>query len=195
MNEAEREAFDAWWKLDAEGSENKAAAYEGWKARAAYAQGGPANQREAFRAWCESIGYSAALMTCGDLAAFKAGAAWQRTQAAGVPDVSAMARVLSDRSADACNIDRTDNWAMYGQEYIEDVQAMFVELRTLLAAAPQPAPQQSDEVRRLREALERATKLLSAAAGYATKMEPMPAKLLNAIDAELDASTGQEVES
>lgn len=44
---------------------------------------------------------------------------------AGVPDVSVMARVLSDRSADACNIDRTDNWAMYGQEYIEDVQAML----------------------------------------------------------------------
>ena len=42
-----------------------------------------------------------------------------------VPDVSAMAKVLSDRSADACNIDRTDNWAMYGQEYIEDVRAML----------------------------------------------------------------------
>lgn len=53
--------------------------------------------------------------------------------------------------------------------------------------------QERGEVQRLREALERATKLLSAAAGYATKMEPMPAKLLNAIDAELDASTGQEV--
>lgn len=38
----------------------------------------------------------------------------QRAQGA-VPDVSAMARVLSDRSADACNIDRDDNWAMYGQ--------------------------------------------------------------------------------
>ena len=34
----EREAFEAWWKLDAEGSENKAAAFEGWKARAAFAQ-------------------------------------------------------------------------------------------------------------------------------------------------------------
>ena len=48
----------------------------------------------------------------------------QRAQGA-VPDVSAMARVLSDRSADACNIDRDDNWAMYGQEYIENVQAML----------------------------------------------------------------------
>ncbi len=56
---------------------------------------------------------------------WQAGAAWQRAQPAGVPDVSAMARVLSDRSADACNIDRTDNWAMYGQEYIEDVRAML----------------------------------------------------------------------
>ena len=42
-----------------------------------------------------------------------------------MPDVSAMAKVLSDRAADACNIDRTDNWAMYGQEYIDDVQAML----------------------------------------------------------------------
>lgn len=66
-------------------------------------------------------------------------AAWQRTQSAGVPNVSAMARVLSDRSADACNIDRTDNWAMYGQEYIEDVQAM-------LAAQAQPAAQDQGEV-------------------------------------------------
>ena len=82
----EREAFEAWWKLDAEGSENKAAAYEGWKARAAYAQGNPVNEREAFRSWHESIGYPAALMTCGDLMAFQAGAAWQRTQSAGVPD-------------------------------------------------------------------------------------------------------------
>ena len=54
-------------------------------------------------------------------------AAAQSTPAAqgAVPEVSAMARVLSDRSADACNIDRDDNWAMYGQEYIEDVQAML----------------------------------------------------------------------
>lgn len=50
-----------------------------------------------------------------------------------------------------------------------------------------------EQVRQLREALERATKLLSAAAGCATKMEPMPAQLLNAIDAELDASTAKEV--
>ena len=60
-------------------------------------------------------------------------------QSAWVPDVSAMARVLSDRSADACNIDRADHWAMYGQEYIDDVQAM-------LAAAPaHPAERQEQE--------------------------------------------------
>lgn len=121
--------------------------------------------------------------------AFRAGAAWQRAQGA-VPDVSAMAKVLSDRAASACCVDPDDNWKIYGQEYIEDVRAM------LSAAPAHPAERQEQgEVQRLREALERATKLLSAAAGYATKMEPMPAKLLNAIDAELDASTGQEVES
>lgn len=46
-----------------------------------------------------------------------------------MPDVSAMAKVLSDRSADACNIDRGDNWAMYGQEYIDDVEAMLSAAR------------------------------------------------------------------
>lgn len=65
-----------------------------------------------------------------------------------------------------------------------------------LAAAPaHPAERKEQgEVQRLREMLERATKLLSAAAGYATKMEPMPAKLLNAIDTALAACPGQEVE-
>lgn len=31
---SEREAFEAWWTHDAEGTENKAAAFEGWQARA-----------------------------------------------------------------------------------------------------------------------------------------------------------------
>ena len=79
-------------------------------------------EREAFEDWLGITPKGAA----HDLAyeAFRAGAAWQRAQGA-VLDVSAMAKVLSDRSADACNIDRIDNWAMYGQEYIEDVQAML----------------------------------------------------------------------
>ena len=45
--------------------------------------------------------------------------------AAAALNVSAMARVLSDRCAIACNIDRDDNWALCGQGYIEDVQAML----------------------------------------------------------------------
>ena len=53
-----------------------------------------------------------------------------------VPDVSAMAKVLSDRAASACCVDPDDNWKIYGQEYIEDVRAM-------LAAAPaHPAERQ-----------------------------------------------------
>ena len=67
--------------------------------------------------------YTAHDMATAAADGFRAGQ--RAAQSAGVPDVSAMARVLSDRSADACNIDRTDNWAMYGQEYIEDVQAML----------------------------------------------------------------------
>lgn len=50
-------------------------------------------------------------------------------QQVSVPDVSAMARILADRNADACNVNREDNWAIYGQDYIDDVKAM-------LAAAP-----------------------------------------------------------
>ena len=50
-------------------------------------------------------------------------------QQVSVPDVSAMARTLADRNADACNVNREDNWAIYGQDYIDDVTAM-------LAAAP-----------------------------------------------------------
>jgi len=50
-------------------------------------------------------------------------------QQVSVPDVSAMARILADRNADACNVNREDNWAIYGQDYIDDVTAM-------LAAAP-----------------------------------------------------------
>ena len=74
--------------------------------------------------WAELRGLSladAAVLSWQDLLAAPATPAAQGA----VPDVSAMARVLSDRSADACNIDRDDNWAMYGQEYIEDVQAML----------------------------------------------------------------------
>lgn len=50
-------------------------------------------------------------------------------QQVSVPDVSAMARILADRNADACNVNREDNWGIYGQDYIDDVTAM-------LAAAP-----------------------------------------------------------
>lgn len=42
-----------------------------------------------------------------------------------VPDVSAMARILADRNADACNVNREDNWTIYGQDYIDDVTAML----------------------------------------------------------------------
>lgn len=75
--------------------------------------------------------YTAIDMATAAADGFRAGQ--RAAQSAGVPDVSVMARVLSDRSADACNIDRTDNWAMYGQEYIEDVQAMLASAPTVKA--------------------------------------------------------------
>lgn len=56
----------------------------------------------------------------------------------GVPDVSAMARVLADRCADACNVDRDDYWKEYGQDCIEDV-------RVMLAASPHAKKEKDDE--------------------------------------------------
>ena len=168
MNDAEREAFEHCWAVRSADDEGNLGA-------------------KPLRSEADQQRYRGSAAQ-GSWVWFQRGAAWQRAQVA-VPDVSAMAKVLSDRAADACCVDPDDNWKIYGQEYIEDVRAM-------LAAAPaHPAERQEQgEVQRLREALERATKLLSAAAGYATKMEPMPAKLLNAIDTALAACPGQEVE-
>ena len=35
------------------------------------------------------------------------------------------ARVMSDRQADACNIDKEDQWKVYGQNFIDDARAML----------------------------------------------------------------------
>lgn len=39
--------------------------------------------------------------------------------------ISKAARVLSDRTADACGIDKDDNWAIYGNEFIADARAVL----------------------------------------------------------------------
>lgn len=36
-----------------------------------------------------------------------------------------MARTLSDRSAEACNVNAEDNWKIYSELFIEDVRAML----------------------------------------------------------------------
>ncbi|MFG8256937.1 hypothetical protein ACEOOQ_33915, partial [Pseudomonas aeruginosa] len=41
------------------------------------------------------------------------------------PNVSAMARILSDRTATVCNVDADDHWQLYGDEIIADVNAMM----------------------------------------------------------------------
>lgn len=127
------------------------------------------------------------------IAALAAAPATPAAQVA-VPDVSAMARVLSDRVASACCVDPDDNWAMYGQEYIEDVQAM-------LAAAHPAGRQEQGEVQRLREALDRAVEIcreqgrhwdsddVIADRNYADHC----ADLIEQLRAALAASTGQEV--
>lgn len=35
-------------------------------------------------------------------------------------------RVLADRYADQCGVDREDNWKIYGSDFIEDARAMLI---------------------------------------------------------------------
>jgi hypothetical protein len=35
------------------------------------------------------------------------------------------ARVMSDRQADACNVNKEDQWKVYGQDFIDDARAML----------------------------------------------------------------------
>lgn len=55
-----------------------------------------------------------------------------KREAVAVPNVNAMARALSDRHADACGVDKDDQWKVYSEDFIADVEAM-------LAASQQPA--------------------------------------------------------
>ena len=39
--------------------------------------------------------------------------------------VSAAARVLNNRQAEACGVDKDDQWKVYGEDFIEDARAML----------------------------------------------------------------------
>ncbi len=52
-------------------------------------------------------------------------AALAKREAVAVPNVSIMARTLSDRLADAFGVDRDDWWKVYGNGFIDDVNAML----------------------------------------------------------------------
>jgi hypothetical protein len=39
-----------------------------------------------------------------------------------------MARTLSDRSSEACNVNADDNWKIYHQMFIDDVRAMLLAI-------------------------------------------------------------------
>jgi hypothetical protein len=43
--------------------------------------------------------------------------------------ISRAGRVLADRSADACGVDREDNWKVYGHDFIEDARAAIAALQ------------------------------------------------------------------
>lgn len=43
-------------------------------------------------------------------------------------NVSKVARILSDRNADVCGVDREDNWKIYYSEFIQDALAVLEAL-------------------------------------------------------------------
>lgn len=156
MKNEERAGFEDWFEREAHDSweVSKSACLAAWQAGAAWqrAQSAPAGERDSYwfsllmncAAELETASYcmtdteaKRVAQSGADYYRDQARAAWQRAQGA-VPDVSAMARVLSDRVASACCVDRDDNWAMYGQEYIKDVQAM-------LTATPAPEVRQAEQ--------------------------------------------------
>lgn len=47
--------------------------------------------------------------------------------------IAKAARALSDRTADACGIDKDDNWAIYGEEFIADARVMLNAARMNLS--------------------------------------------------------------
>lgn len=49
--------------------------------------------------------------------------------------ISAAARVLADRSADACGVNREDNWKIYSEDFMADAKAAL-EAANCFAAAP-----------------------------------------------------------
>ena len=44
---------------------------------------------------------------------------------------SKIARTLADENADACSVDRDDNWKIYGQDFIQDVRFVEKEIAAL----------------------------------------------------------------
>jgi hypothetical protein len=158
--------------------------------QASAAQSAPAGELEAFDKWFRAEQLIAdhidtAFISSAFLPykAFQAGAAWQRTQSAGVPEeficeskplerlLNATAMLLETPSHDS---------ASYWAGCLADVEAM-------LATAPaQPAAQNQGEVQRLREALENIQRRAS---------NMMDDELFDLCDAALAASTGREVES
>ena len=109
-----------------------------------------------------------------------------------VPDVSAMAKVLSDRAASACCVDPDDNWKIYGQEYIEDVRAM------LSAAQPSQAVRALVSAADVRDACANAVSVFDEEtnADQCREVAEYMREVLLALIARrtaLAASTGQEV--
>lgn len=68
-------------------------------------------------------------MTAEELAGLKVPTTFTERQ------ISAAGRAMSDASADKCNIDREDNWRVYGEDFIAEAR---LALNAALRAAPPP---------------------------------------------------------
>lgn len=55
--------------------------------------------------------------------------------------ISKAARVLADRNAAICNVNKDDNWAIYGNDFIEDVRAIVAAISPLSAQPAVQVPQ------------------------------------------------------
>ena len=78
--------------------------------------------------------------------------------------VSDVGRILADLNADACGIDRDDNWKIYGDEFISDAGAALFEILEVIDA-------QQVEIQVLKNDLINALEML---AGWCVAVEAEP---------------------
>jgi len=103
-------------------------------------------------AWAEYISKRTDYPNPRDRSFFDAGFAWSDRRVAVArkvefteADIFAAARVLADRSAEACGVDKDDNWKIYSEDFIADARTALAAIRSLSTAADGPAPTNNEQ--------------------------------------------------